>query len=116
LNHFHGIDAFEYCEEEGDLLHDEVFLCGSHDIDAVAYVVWVFDEEEDAGAEEFLSCYCEDEGEGEEGCACCCEGGDEVGVLECDWYLLALCGGKGGGEAILTEDENDNDEEDSDED
>jgi hypothetical protein len=50
LNHFHGIDAFEYCEEEGDLLYDEVFLCGADDVDAVAYVVWVFDEEEDAGA------------------------------------------------------------------
>jgi hypothetical protein len=84
LNHFHCVDAFEYCEEEGDLLYDEVFLCGAYNVDAVADVVGVFDEEEDAGAEEFLGCYCEDEGEGKEGCACCYEGGDEVGVLECD--------------------------------
>jgi hypothetical protein len=98
------------------LFHNEVFLHGAYDIDTVTDVVGVFDEEEDARAEEFLGCYSENEGEGEESCSCCCEGGDEVGVLECDWYLLALCGGRAEREEILTEDENDNDEENSDQD
>ena len=64
MNHFHAVDSFEDCEEEGDLLHDEEFLDWADDVDAVADVVGVLDEEEDAGAEEFLRCGCEDEGEG----------------------------------------------------
>jgi hypothetical protein len=63
LYHFHGIDAFEDCEEEGDLFDDEVFLGWADDVDAIADVVGMLDEEEDAGAEELLGCGCEDEGE-----------------------------------------------------
>lgn len=89
MDHFHAVDAFEDCVEEGDLLDDEEFLgLRADDVDAVADVVGMFDEEEDAGAEELLGCYCEDEGEGEEGCAGCCEGCDEVCVLEGDCILL----------------------------
>jgi hypothetical protein len=88
LDHFHAVNALEDCEEEGDLLDDEELFFRADDVDAVPDVVWVLDEEEDAGAEEFLGGDGEDEGEGEEGCAGCCEGGDEVGVLEGDCLLL----------------------------
>jgi hypothetical protein len=63
LNHFHAVDAFEDREEERDLLHDEVFLARADDVNAIAYVVWMLDKEEDAGAEELLGCGCENEGE-----------------------------------------------------
>jgi hypothetical protein len=65
------------------LLNDEVFAV---DVYAVTDVVGVFDEEEDAGAKEFLDAGCEDEGEGKEGCSGCCEGCDEVGILECNYF------------------------------
>ena len=63
MHHFHGIDTLEDCEEEGDLFHDEIFLHGADDVDAVADVVGVFYEEEDAGTEELLGGGREDEGE-----------------------------------------------------
>ena len=63
MDHFHVVNAFEDREEERDLLYDEVFLAGPNDINAVTYIIGVLNEEEDAGAEELLSCGCEDEGE-----------------------------------------------------
>ncbi len=71
------------------MLDDEELLgLRADDVDAVADVVGVFDEEEDAGAEELLGCDCEDEGEGEEACTSSREGGDEVGILEGNCKLL----------------------------
>lgn len=63
LDHFHAINAFEYCEEEGDLFDDEELFFGTDDVDSVTHVVGVLDKEEDTGAEEFLGGHCEDEGE-----------------------------------------------------
>ena len=63
MDHFHAVNAFEDREEEGDLLYDEVFLARADDVDAIAYVVWVLDKEEDAGAEELLSRGCKNKGE-----------------------------------------------------
>ena len=70
------------------MLDDEELSFRADNVDAVANVVWVFDKEEDARAEEFLGGDGEDEGEGEEGCAGCGEGGDEVGILEGNCLLL----------------------------
>lgn len=63
LHHLHIVDAFEDSEEEGDLLDDQELLDGPDDVYAVADIIRVFDEEEDARTEEFLGCGCEDEGE-----------------------------------------------------
>jgi len=64
LDYFHVVDSFEDCEEEGDLLDDQVFSFWSDNIHSVADIVGVLDEEENAGAEEFLGCNGKDEGEG----------------------------------------------------
>jgi hypothetical protein len=83
LNHFHIVDSFEDCEEEGDLLHDKQFVPRrTDDVDAITDIVGVFDEEEDTGAEEFLGGYGKDKGEREESGSGGCKGCDEVGVLE----------------------------------
>jgi len=52
------LNAFEDGEEQGDVLDSELVGC---DVDAVADIVWVLDEEEDAGTENFLACRCKDE-------------------------------------------------------
>lgn len=82
LDHFHCVDSFEDCVEKGDLLDYEVDFV---DVYSVADIIWVFDEEEDAGAEELLGGGCEDEGERQKGGASCCKGCDEASVLECNY-------------------------------
>jgi hypothetical protein len=64
LHHFHVVDSFEYCEQEGNLLDDQVFLDRTYNVDPVADVVRVLDEQEDAGSKELLRCDREDEGKG----------------------------------------------------
>jgi hypothetical protein len=63
LDHFHAVNAFKDREEERDLLYNEVFLARANDINAIAYIVWMLDKEEDARAEELLGRGCENKGE-----------------------------------------------------
>ena len=83
LDEFEVCDALEACVEEGDLLYYEaVTTVWTVDVYSVADVVGVLDEEEDAGAEEFLGCDREDKGEGQESCGCGGEDGVEASVEE----------------------------------
>ena len=73
----------EYGEEQGDVLNNELVVAHT-EIDAVADIEWMFDEEKDTAAEDFLARSTEDERQRKERGARGCKGGDERGVQEGD--------------------------------
>ena len=80
------VDAGEDGVQEGDPLDNELLLLGAHDVDAVADVVGVLDEQEDARAEEFLRRDGKDEGQREERSTSRGERGDEGALEHSDWW------------------------------
>ncbi|KZL83850.1 hypothetical protein CI238_10313, partial [Colletotrichum incanum] len=66
LHHLHLVDAGEDGVQERNLVHNELQLLGTNDIDSVTDVIGMLDKKEDAGTEEFLGSNGEDEGERQE--------------------------------------------------
>jgi len=65
------------------LLDNKIFnTTRAGDVNPVSNIVGMFDEKEDTRTEEFLGCYCKNEGEGEERCSGRREGCHKVGILE----------------------------------
>jgi hypothetical protein len=85
LNDFTVINTLEDGVEKGDVLHGEQV---SANVDAVSNVVRMFDEQEDAGTENFLAGGSEYEGERQQSSSGRSQGGSKAGTEEADCVEL----------------------------
>ena len=50
LHDLHLVDTSEHRIQQGNLLDNHLLLLGTLNVDTVAHIIWMLDEEEDAGA------------------------------------------------------------------
>lgn len=67
LNESSGINAFEDGKKKGNMFDRKLDVGTAGNIDAVSHIVWVLNEQEYAGCEEFLSSSSKNERQGEQG-------------------------------------------------